>query len=432
MRVSNQYYFGGKIKMVLDYNTRLKILEKISLDKSFAQTRKELGLNKTTVYYELTKHSFVEPGLDVKISNGPNCLYRTKCLEKNGHTCGQPCKKYRPWICPKLREWPFVCNFCEKYKDENKKSCHYSKRIYKPEDAYNLAKIKARTSHIGFRVKPKVIDFIKREVSPLIKENRHSVEVAMFVAKASGVSTRQVRNWIDNNKINVGRIDLRNAVTRRTPKVRTFEPIKYKDPLMKLGHTYEEYLDFMQKHGKYFHLEVDTVIGKITDGKSILTIHIPEIEFQLYILLPHHTSYEVNQAFIDIQKKLGLEDYKKLFKVILCDNGTEFDKFLDIRFEKETGEELSKIFYTRPYRSGDKGSCERNHEFFRLFYKKGLSFENITQIELNEISSQINSYPRASLNFKSPAQLFVEKFGLIILRKLGLVLIEAKKVKLSK
>lgn len=54
------------------------------------------------------------------------------------------------------------------------------------------------------------------------------------------------------------------------------------------------------------------------------------------------------------KKRIGHDD-----GINLSDNGPEFARFHEI---EEWG---AKAFFTNPYRSTDKASCERNHEFIR-------------------------------------------------------------------
>ena len=129
---------------------------------------------------------------------------------------------------------------------------------------------------------------------------------------------------------------------------------------------------------------------------------------------------------------MGKDNFVKLFKVILADNGPEFDKLNELEIDEETNEKIISVFYTRPYRSGDKGSCEKNHVIFRYIIQKGISFEDLTQEDVNFMFSNINSYPRKSLGYKSPYDLMKEKIKEEILNKLGITKIEFKKITFKK
>ena len=114
------------------------------------------------------------------------------------------------------------------------------------------------------------------------------------------------------------------------------------------------------------------------------------------------------------------DEFKRLFEVILTDNGTEFSDPESIEIDMNTGEKVSSIFYCDPSCSWQKGSIEKNHEYIRYILPKGTSFAGLTQDDCYLIASHINSTPRISLNNNSPydsALLFlgknnIEKFNI--------------------
>ena len=53
--------------------------------------------------------------------------------------------------------------------------------------------------------------------------------------------------------------------------------------------------------------------------------------------------------------------------------------------DDEFGEYLSNVFYCNPYCSSQKGSCEKNHEFFRYIEPKYHSLDHLTQDKVDLI-----------------------------------------------
>ena len=127
---------------------------------------------------------------------------------------------------------------------------------------------------------------------------------------------------------------------------------------------------------------------------------------------------------------MKIEQFQKLFPIILTDNGSEFSNPKEIEKNKE-GIERTKIFYCEPRRSDQKGSCEVNHEQIRRILPKGTSFDNLTQEDINLMMSHINSYKRKKLNDCSPLQLFNLMYGNNIAKKLGIIEIKANDINLS-
>ena len=149
---------------------------------------------------------------------------------------------------------------------------------------------------------------------------------------------------------------------------------------------------------------MDTVIGTSggKGGKCFLTLLFRQYNFMLIYLLPYKQSKYVTQTFNFIKKLIGIDEFKRLFEVILTDNGSEFFDPESIEIDINTGEKVSYIFYCDPSCSWQKGSIEKNHEYIRYILPKGSSFAGLTQDDCYLIASHINSTPRISLNNHSP------------------------------
>ena len=74
--------------------------------------------------------------------------------------------------------------------------------------------------------------------------------------------------------------------------------------------------------------------------------------------------------------------------------------------------------------------CEKNHGLFRRIVPKGNSFKDFKQSDIDTIFSHINSYPRASIKNKSPNDLFILEYSLIIFVLLNINKIAIKDIRL--
>jgi IS30 family transposase len=90
---------------------------------------------------------------------------------------------------------------------------------------------------------------------------------------------------------------------------------------------------------------------------------------------------------------LGAECFKKLFPVLLGDNGSEFSNPKALEFD-EQGNRRTRVFYCDPYSSFQKPNVELNHEFLRRILPKGSSFDHLAQEDIDLMMSHINSYSR--------------------------------------
>ncbi len=122
---------------------------------------------------------------------------------------------------------------------------------------------------------------------------------------------------------------------------------------------------------------------------------------------------------------LGMEDFQKLFPVILTDNGSEFSNPAAL---ETNGTKLTSIFYCDPSSPYQKTSVEKNHDLIRLILPKGDSFDHLNQADINLMMNHINSYSREKLNNRSPYQSFSFLYGQDILAKIGASYVPANEI----
>ena len=154
------------------------------------------------------------------------------------------------------------------------------------------------------------------------------------------------------------------------------------------------------------------------------------------VLLNNKTKVEVFNALNNLLTSLKqLEDstaiatYQTFANCWLTDNGTEFDDLLKlINIHPNLN-----IFFCHPNASFEKGACERNHVLVRYIQYKGWSFDNLNQSDINTLFSHINSYPRKSLNKKTPYQCVFDEpaFGKEFLDVIGIYKVNCDDVNLT-
>ena len=176
---------------------------------------------------------------------------------------------------------------------------------------------------------------------------------------------------------------------------------------------------------------MDTVEGLQTDSKCILTLFWRKSNFLLIFLLECQTTAEVTKVFEYLQETLPEVDYKRLFQVILTDNGHEFYDVNNIECNHKTGEYISHAFYCDPSASWQKGGIEKNHEFIRYILPKKTTFKDLTQNDCNIIANNINSLCRESLNNNCPFKAMLFLCDEKILNSLNMYYIEPDEVVLN-
>ena len=175
------------------------------------------------------------------------------------------------------------------------------------------------------------------------------------------------------------------------------------------GRRYSDYLKYIQENPDTAIVEMDSVEGE-KGGKVLLTLHFVSSSFMLAFIRNNNDSQSVIDIFNDIQRKIGLELFRKLFPITLTDNGSEFSNPKKIEYDNN-GNQRTKIFYCEPGRPDQKGSCEVNHEMIRKIFKKGESFDDYSQKDIPLMMSHINSYSRIKLNNNKPIKIFNFLYG---------------------
>ena len=401
--------------------------------KSLSSLAKEIGVSRQTLYREILRNSYTtihdSTGLKQSCINFKQCRKEIKGLQ---FSCPNKCIKYSPGRQDCLNKYPFVCNYCSKkryckflhyYYDSEKASFDYHSRI---EEANS--KPKTETS---------IINLVNKIVYSLIKKGQ-SVEAILMNHPEIPVSSLTIRNWIKEGLLDCKLSELRMNGRRIPSKQYNYNKGKEYKSLSskKIGHKYTNYLLYVKEHPSSLIVQLDSVIGCIDGKLTVLTIHIVNYKFQFGILLEHHTKEEVFNKLNSLFSKMkGLEDtygygmYSAFTEVLLTDNGPEFDALLDFN----NIDPNIHIFYCHPLSSFEKGSCERNHVLVRYIQYKGWSFDNFTQEDINCLFSNINSYPRKSLNEKTPYQVVFDdpRLGKEFLDLIGVYKVDCDDVTLN-
>lgn len=152
---------------------------------------------------------------------------------------------------------------------------------------------------------------------------------------------------------------------------------------------------------------MDTVKGSRESGKRLLTMILRKNSIMLLFLLPDGKAESVIRVFDYLEAGLGTDIFKRLFSVILTDNGSEFKK-VDGLVLTEEEERRARIFYCDPMASWQKLHIEKNHQYIRYAVPKGKSLNAYTQEDMTLLINHINSTKRPGLKHRSPYELIGE------------------------
>lgn len=392
---------------------RIKIEHYLNENYSYRKIAELLNVNVSTISREVKRNIRT-----YSISNHMvivECIHKDNCERLKGSSkskmCSINCPDYELRKCDRFstKNAKPVCNSCP-----NNAKCKLARKKY-------IANVANNKYELRILLRPKIritqeqFDFINKLFSEKMAKGQSISVIYQNHKDEIMISENTVRNYLKRGLLKSNQLDMIRPRFTANKSVKR-RVIKNVDLLN--GRTYEDYINYT-KEKDILIVQLDTVVGKLVDNKKILTIHWPSFHFQIGILLEKLSPAFVNNALMELKNKLGLETYKILFQVILTDNGIEFS-LLDEIENDENGKLITKVFFCDPYKSSQKGSCERNHEFIRYVLPKGVSFDNLNQKDVDLIFSHINSTPRNSLGFKTPFELFKTAFGIEVLRILNI------------
>lgn len=390
----------------LSYEDRKNIEDGLNDNKSINQIAKELNRSHSTILREIDRNKkYFEP------SSWNNYKINHPGLDLS---------------CDRLKKSPYVCNGCK-----SRTGCRKIRWTYYARESQNEYEQLIKSCRQGINLSPEEIYNINNVISPLIKKGQTTNHLYINHPELLNFSKSTFYRYINNGIFEFGPLDFprivkykkrKNAKNRRTRKERE----------ILIGRKYTDFIDFITNNHDLNIVEMDTVEGLKEESDCFLTLLWRKSKFMLIFKLESQTTNEVSRIFKTLQKNIPLDIYKKLFQVIITDNGNEFFDVNNIECIQSTGEYVTHLFFCDPHASYQKGIIEKNHEFIRYILPKGLSLKNINQDDCNLIMNNINSLCRDSLNGKSPYEAMLFLCNEYILKILNCYYIEPDQVILNK
>lgn len=323
-----------------------------------------IGRDHSTVYRELRRH----------------------CGEKMGYVIRK---------CPLLSRRYVVCNQCPK-----RSACHRDKLYYNCTDAQRQSRINNANAHSGPRLTTCELAAIDAVVTEGVRRGQSIEHICRAnPAELGKAAPARIRRLIWD-----GRMTVRPAQLRRVRRIRRHVPRMPEDTINqaniadKAGRTMEAFLEYRRSHPRAAVVQLDSVMGRQSDREAILTAMEVESGFQAGFLYRREESGIAAAAAIRLFCLRMLASTEREI-ILLADNGSEFSRLAGL----ESGR--VRVFFTKPYCACDKAECERNHELFRFFSPKGVTFRGLIQDDVTWMFENINSYLRKKLRWKSPYEI---------------------------
>lgn len=208
------------------------------------------------------------------------------------------------------------------------------------------------------------------------------------------VCTKTLYNYVDRGLIGIKNIDLPEKLSRNTKQERVRKNKRI------LGDSIELRPESVELREEFGHWEFDTVVGSKNENEPC-TVTLTERKTRncIWIKAADHTADAVQEA---IQRVMSHFESvaAAVFKTVTGDNGSEFARLIELTSQG------TKVYFTHPYSSWEKGTNECHIKLLRRFIPKGVSMAKYSSEDIAYMADWANSLPRKILGYKTPDELF--------------------------
>ena len=403
---------------------------------SFQEIADKIGKSPRYVSEEIRRNRTLVPGSK---PFGKDCIYAANCKYHNlcGKGCGRRCiscqvidcrticKYYDNRTCSRIEKPPYVCNVCP-----SRRICRADRAYYMAQQADAMARRRNSISRSKPQIREDEMDRLNDLVTPLIKKGQPLTHIFSTHGNEIPVSQRTLYYYIEQGLLSAGNLDLRRKLGYR-PRKKKKEPSQtFSNQKFRQHRTYSDFKNYMFLHPDTPYVEMDTVKGVREKGKRILTMVFVEHNLMLIFLMRDGKAETVVEQLDWLTSALGLKTFRKLFPVILTDNGSEFKHTREMEYTQD-GKQRTKLFYCDPQAAWQKPHIEKNHEYIRYVIPKSKSFSPYTQEDMVVLMNHINSTRRTKLGEKSPYELVSGEEFVQLMAVMGLQRIPADEVRLT-
>lgn len=403
----------------LTLSDRIIIERGINDELTFATIARMINRSASTVSREVLKFRVVIQSNHGHLGNNctkrPSCLHNklcddwrkrdcfmTRCKSCSDINCNDICRDYESPDCEKLNKPPYVCVGCDQ-----QRKCRKNHAYYAAHRAHTAHEKLIREAHRGIRLSPQELKALGELIEPLIQKGQSLNHICVTHKDEIKVSEKTLYNYIDACAFKVRNIDLPKKVVyrhRRVKKVLT--RFEYR---CRQGRSYQDYLSFIEANPDLPVTEMDTIKGKRSGGgKVLLSLILTNADFMPLFLMKNCTETSVLAVFDHLTNALGIQTFRKLFPVILTDNGVEFKDPEALEYTS-TGLPRTRIFYCDPQASWQKPHVEKNHTLVRRVIPKSTDLNQFTNEMIHLLTRHINSYYREEYGNKTPFEMMVTK-----------------------
>lgn len=237
-----------------------------------------------------------------------------------------------------------------------------------------------------------------------ILKDKWSPDVVVGTAKLSMdrseiVCTKTLYSYIDQRLLRIRNMDLLLKIHRKPRK----EVSRVNKRIF--GESITKRPKIIEERNEFGHWEIDTVIGKRSGDQALMTLTERKSRQHLIIPLASKCSQAVDNAIKELKVKFE-SLFKRLFKSITADNGSEFSNLNSHGID---------IYYAHPYSAWERGTNERHNGMIRRFIPKGKAIKDLTHSQIERVQNWCNNLPRRILGYQTPEEVFIHEVQQLIL-----------------
>jgi IS30 family transposase len=143
------------------------------------------------------------------------------------------------------------------------------------------------------------------------------------------------------------------------------------------------------------HWEGDLLLGGVGKG-AVITLVERTSRFVLLAPLPNtHTALDLRAALTPMITSLP----QALRRSLTWDQGSEMAHHAQLSIDAAIN-----IYFADPHSPWQRGSNENTNGLLRQYWPKGADLRHLTPTDCDQIADRLNTRPRATLNWNTPAQ----------------------------
>jgi transposase, IS30 family len=296
--------------------------------------------------------------------------------------------RYQIWMALKCsKSNPQIARLLKKHRSTiwREKHRNAGQNGYRPLQAQAKAKRRRKDRAYFKNLTPELQLLIMEKLR--LQWSPEQISGRLKLEKHESVCAETIYRWIARNQRRGGNywVHLRTARKARRKRIRVPSGrekiqdrlhIKFRPKIVELRRRLGDF-------------ERDTIVGK-AHKSWLLTVVDRKSKLTKIARLQNHDAEQAHLATVRL-----LESEK--VHTITNDNGLEF------RMHRKTAEALlTKVFFTTPYTSQERGTNENTNGLIRQYFPKSTDLSQITPERLAEVQNLLNYRPRKSLGYRTP------------------------------